>query len=520
MPHLDKRTGELVVRVVYDGPPEAGKTTNIRSLTETIALQRRGRVASPGTQGRRTEFFDWLDFAGGYVDGRRLRCQLLSVPGQPKLLRRRRYLLESADAVVFVADARPEALDENRESLILLREILRKCERGQLEIGLVLQANKQDLLGALSAEALSVELGMEVSVPSLAARADVGTGVTETFMTGVRLAVDRVRATSRMGLLVQGIDDTVEPDALYRTLLEVDRNEAEPPPEGSTPSLHPTLRPVLLGTRDAPAPEWPKPAPLPVLAPQSEPGSDASSAVSFELLPPDPLCIPAGCAWPPVRSRAILEAGREACRVAAEQAAVWRPPGSEELRGQRGLRMHSRQAWLFEDPTEGRRVLRSVVRSVLALGRRAPRERAFALAPDGAAWRLWVATGELPTLADELQSAIAGGEQSALYTALAKVVRVASDLRQEPPASELPVRLSLHTLVEAGSSAVIMALPLPDEADRPPATLWDELRELLARHAGSQPFASRLLLACREVERSAGCERESRHLARLVDSCA
>ena len=71
MPFLDQRTGALVVRVVYDGAAEAGKTTNLRRLEEGLRLTRRGaRVEAPGSAGRRTQFFDWLDFQGGEVGGR------------------------------------------------------------------------------------------------------------------------------------------------------------------------------------------------------------------------------------------------------------------------------------------------------------------------------------------------------------------------------------------------------------------------------------------------------------------
>src|SRR5512140_1419107 len=124
MPHMDARSGDIVIRIVYDGAAEAGKTTNIQRLFDVIPLQRRGTLASPGTTQRRTEFFDWLDFAGGFVDGRRLRCQLVSVPGQSSLLHRRRYLLETADAIVFVADSRPEQVEGNRDCLRVLRRIL------------------------------------------------------------------------------------------------------------------------------------------------------------------------------------------------------------------------------------------------------------------------------------------------------------------------------------------------------------------------------------------------------------
>ena len=91
MPLFDQRSDSIILRVVYDGPPEAGKTTNVTQLCQKISLNRRGQLTTPGGA-ERTQFFDWVDVSGGYVAGRQLRLQLVTVPGQPELLRRRRYL--------------------------------------------------------------------------------------------------------------------------------------------------------------------------------------------------------------------------------------------------------------------------------------------------------------------------------------------------------------------------------------------------------------------------------------------
>ena len=42
MPHVERRTGDLTLRIVYDGPAEAGKTTSVRFLCSTLSLARRG----------------------------------------------------------------------------------------------------------------------------------------------------------------------------------------------------------------------------------------------------------------------------------------------------------------------------------------------------------------------------------------------------------------------------------------------------------------------------------------------
>src|SRR6188472_2918680 len=117
MPTIDRERGVLVVRVVYDGPPLSGKTTTLRSLAQGLGVP----IVSPEEQDGRTLFFDWVDYVGGLFEGRQIRCQIVSVPGQQELAKRRRLLLESADAVVMVGDTRAAAIDTTYG---LLRELL------------------------------------------------------------------------------------------------------------------------------------------------------------------------------------------------------------------------------------------------------------------------------------------------------------------------------------------------------------------------------------------------------------
>ena len=47
----------LVLSVVYDGPPEAGKTTSVRALAKSVGRE----VYTPEEQDGRTVYFDWLE---------------------------------------------------------------------------------------------------------------------------------------------------------------------------------------------------------------------------------------------------------------------------------------------------------------------------------------------------------------------------------------------------------------------------------------------------------------------------
>jgi hypothetical protein len=75
---LDPAAGQVVIRLVYDGPPRSGKTTSLRSLAGSFAL----RLITPEEAGGRTLLFDWMDYVGGRFEGYDIRCQIISVPGQ------------------------------------------------------------------------------------------------------------------------------------------------------------------------------------------------------------------------------------------------------------------------------------------------------------------------------------------------------------------------------------------------------------------------------------------------------
>ena len=63
---LDVDRNAVVIRIVYDGPPHAGKTTSLRALAGSLGQT----LYSPAEQAGRTLFFDWMDC---YYSGRNFR---------------------------------------------------------------------------------------------------------------------------------------------------------------------------------------------------------------------------------------------------------------------------------------------------------------------------------------------------------------------------------------------------------------------------------------------------------------
>ena len=58
---LDPRSDAVVIRVVYDGAPMAGKSTSVGALGRGLGSQ----VFTPAEVSGRTLYFDWLDYTGG-----------------------------------------------------------------------------------------------------------------------------------------------------------------------------------------------------------------------------------------------------------------------------------------------------------------------------------------------------------------------------------------------------------------------------------------------------------------------
>ena len=64
---FDPLLRKLVVRIVYDGPGFAGKTTNIERICELVPSERRTELYTPGALKGRTMFFDWVEVDGGRI---------------------------------------------------------------------------------------------------------------------------------------------------------------------------------------------------------------------------------------------------------------------------------------------------------------------------------------------------------------------------------------------------------------------------------------------------------------------
>ena len=176
---------EIDTRIIYYGPGLSGKTTNLVNIHQRMPADLRGPMRSIDTDQERTLFFDFLPVEPVRVGGWSLRFQLYSVPGQESYARTRRAMLSGVDGVVFVADASPDRLKANQESLQELADNLERQGRMLREMPVVVQVNKMDQAPGQDAAGIAAKLGAG-DWPVVEAVAIRGVGVRETLERVVR----------------------------------------------------------------------------------------------------------------------------------------------------------------------------------------------------------------------------------------------------------------------------------------------------------------------------------------------
>lgn len=147
MPEIDAR--HLTFKLVYYGPAQSGKTTNLLRLHDLLAPALKGEVMTMETKDNRTLFFDLLPLGFRAPSGLLIKFRLFTVPGQVAHDGTRKAVLARADGVVFVADAERSQETNNGESF---QSLAANCTQLGIDferLPLVVQFNKCDLPNAV-----------------------------------------------------------------------------------------------------------------------------------------------------------------------------------------------------------------------------------------------------------------------------------------------------------------------------------------------------------------------------------
>ena len=181
----ERENNSLTFKLVYYGPAQSGKTTNLLRLHEQLSPELKGEVMTMETKDDRTLFFDLLPLGFRAPSGLLIKFRLFTVPGQIAHDGTRKAVLSRADGVVFVADAERTQETNNAESFQSLTE---NCGRVGLDfenLPLVVQFNKCDLPGAVPESEIR-ERWSAAPWPLIFSVALTGQGVDATFETLLR----------------------------------------------------------------------------------------------------------------------------------------------------------------------------------------------------------------------------------------------------------------------------------------------------------------------------------------------
>ena len=177
-------------KLVYYGVGVGGKTTSLQQVHGILCPRNEVQLVSINTEEDSTLLFDFLPINLGQVGGFKIRIQGFTVPGQPKYRQMRKYVLQGADAVVFVVDSQRSRLQENLESLQSMRENLRTASGTAEDIPIVLQYNKRDLPDILSEAELDQQFRFRPDIAAFPSVATEGHGVFETFVHAAAMLVE------------------------------------------------------------------------------------------------------------------------------------------------------------------------------------------------------------------------------------------------------------------------------------------------------------------------------------------
>ena len=136
---------EIVLKVVYYGPPLSGKTTNLQAVHAALGDKVCGRLTTLDTADDRTLFFDLLPVFIRSGSGYRIKLKLYTVPGQVIHAATRRLVLSGADGLVFVGDSQVSEAKANNEYWHGMFQHITENGMDPETIPPVIQFNKRDL---------------------------------------------------------------------------------------------------------------------------------------------------------------------------------------------------------------------------------------------------------------------------------------------------------------------------------------------------------------------------------------
>jgi len=179
MSFIHKASKEIFCKIIYVGPSQSGKTTNIQEIYKRTQDKKTEWTSLPLTSDS-TALFDFLPLSIGTIRGFSTRIHLYSIPGDMLFKSSGKLILKGLDGIVFVADSSPLKLDDNIGCLKKFKIQLKDEGYELKKTPLVLQYNKRDLENTEPIFQLKMALN-HYNSPEVESIAINGQGVMETL---------------------------------------------------------------------------------------------------------------------------------------------------------------------------------------------------------------------------------------------------------------------------------------------------------------------------------------------------
>jgi uncharacterized protein len=183
---------EINAKIVYYGPERSGKATSLRYVYDRIKPELRGDLKSVPASGSSLLFFDFNPFEQPVFRGYSIRLHIYTLQGPVANPAAWKMTLKGADGLVIVTDATAEGMSVARQSVAQLREFLLCYGMWLDDLPVVLQLNKSDFAGSMTAETAELALGLPPGCTVCSTCAVSGEGVLKTLASLSRIVMGRI----------------------------------------------------------------------------------------------------------------------------------------------------------------------------------------------------------------------------------------------------------------------------------------------------------------------------------------
>jgi signal recognition particle receptor subunit beta len=488
---LDDDNKSVVVRIAYAGPAMSGKTESVRSLATALMGKERARekVFTPSEVQGRTIYFDWMDYSAGLFHGRQVRCQIVSVPGQQTLLIRRKIIVQSADAIIFVLDSSPEGMEESVQSFEEIRSWINITD-DEPPVGILIQANKRDLDDALSIEVIKDRIQADENIGFIESVATRGIGIRESFVISVGLALDRTLSLMESDQIVKGIPEIETGEQMLDQMLDQEQEEAIVVPIGevtvpdlSSTELGQTLHHMLNPAEATSSPIETLSAQVASVSSEEEARAVYAEIVaneghaeaeiidlfeSSQTITIPTTRVPAGFVWPTVIGRILLNEVNSAGQILSKKDdRGW----LVECAG--GYRLRTEEEDEFPIMEQGRELLLKQISRHMSIRNILPHRRCLVLAEtEENKWRLWQIVEAKNTLAAELVRALAEKEPEIIASKTLNVALILLQAILKFAEQEITILAELQTTVFQHDRPVYVGFVPAGGTARPAIKKW------------------------------------------------